>query len=105
MYNSSLELFNDLARLYLKRELLISKLADGKEITLSKSEEKIDALIKDENLLKLVKMLDEFFAIRVRLRDSVKIVRSYRNRLNQFIDHTIGSEEYSFLLALKKEEL
>jgi hypothetical protein len=105
MHESLLEPFNDLSRLYLKRELLISKLADGREITLSESEKRVDALIEDKDLLKLVKMLDEFFAIRLRSKDSVKIVRSYRNRLNQFIDHTIGLKEYSFLLSLNKEEL
>lgn len=105
MYEHLFEPFNDLARLYLKRELLISKLADGKEITLSESEKRVDALIEDENLLKLIRMLDEFFTIRLRSKDSVKIIRSYRNRLHQFVDRTIGSEEYGFLFSLNKEEL
>jgi hypothetical protein len=84
---------------------LIGKLADGREITLSESEKIVDVLIEDESLLKLVKMLDELFIIRLRSKDSVKIVRSYRNKFNRLVNRAMGSEEYGSLLALKREAL
>lgn len=103
---SNEEIFNHLAKVYIERELLINKVSDGKEVSLSQGEEKIDALIKDEHLLKLIRMIDRFFLIKIWGRpDSVKIVRSYRNRLDQFIDRTIGLEGYAFLIKLSKEEL
>lgn len=101
--NDSLRAFNDLARLYLIRELLISKLADGIEITLTESERKVDKLINDPYLLKLIRILDGLFWIK--RKDSVRIVRSYRHRLHLFINKTIGLEEYGSLLTLNKEEL
>jgi len=63
---SSHEAFNDLAKLYLIRDLLISKLANGIEVTLTQAEKKVDKLIDDPNLLKLVEMLDKFFWIKDR---------------------------------------
>ena len=97
------ETFNDLAKLYLIRDLLISKLADGIEITLTESERRVDELIDNPYLLKLVRMLDKFFWIKE--KDSVRIIRSYRHRLNLFVHRTIGLEEYGALLPLNKEEL
>ena len=99
-----LESFNSLARLYLEREMLINKLANGKETTLTSAEKKVDESIKDPSLLKLIAMLDRFFLIKGGF-GSVRNVRSYRNRLNQFVDHTIGLEEYSSLLHLEREKL
>lgn len=84
--------------------MLINKIADGKEITLTGAERKVDDLIKDLDLLRLIEMLDRFFLIKGRF-DSVAIVRSYRYRISQFVDRTIGLEEYSSLLPLKREEL
>jgi len=98
------ELFNLLARVYIERELLINKISDGKETTLSEAEKKVNSLIEDDYLIKLIEMLDRFFLIKGH-RNSVSIVRSYRYRLNQFINRTIGFEDYSFLLGLSAENL
>mgnify|MGYP000176751624 CR=1 FL=1 len=100
---SNEELFNYLAQVYVERELLINKTSDGK-ISLSEAEMKIDDLIGSTHLLKLLRMLDRFFLIKGK-SDSVKITRSYRYRLNQFINRTIGIEKYTSLLGLSKEEL
>jgi len=97
------EAFNDLAKLYLIRDVLIGKLANGIEVTLTQAENKVDELIDDPDLLKLVKMLDKFFWIKV--RGSVRMVRSYRHRLSLFVERTVGLEEYGRLLSFNKEEL
>lgn len=99
----SLELFNDLARIYLERELLINKVADGRELNLTGAERIVDRIIEDSDLLRLIGMLDRFFLMKG--RDSVDVVRSYRYRLNQFVEKTIGLESFVSLLHLKREEL
>lgn len=100
-----LEPFYDLARLYLQRELLISKLADGEEVTLTMAEEKVSALIGEAHLLDPVKMLDRWFLVRRRSNDTTRMIAGYRYRLNHFIDHTIGMREYSSFLRMEKDEL
>lgn len=77
--------------------------ANGKELTLTDAERIVDRIIEDFHLLKLIRMLDRFFLIKE--RDSVKIVRSYRYRLNLFVDRTIGLDSFASLLHLKREEL
>jgi hypothetical protein len=98
------ELFDHLAKVYVEQELLINKISDGIEISLSKAEKMVNELIKDEALLKLIRMLDRFFLIKQPAR-SVELVRAYRYRLNQFISHTIGIEKYVSILGLTREEL
>jgi hypothetical protein len=98
------ELFDHLAKVYIEQELLINKISDGIEIPLSKAENIVNELIKDEDLLKLIRMLDRFFLIK-HYRDSVKLIRAYRNRLYQFISHTIGTEKYVSILGLTRKEL
>jgi hypothetical protein len=99
-----LESFYDLARLYLQRELLISKLSDAEEVTLTMAEEKVSALIKP-HLQGPVKMLDRWFLTSRTSKDTVRMVAAYRYRLNYFIDHTIGMREYSTFLRMDKDEL
>jgi hypothetical protein len=101
------ELFDHLAKVYIEQELLINKISDGIEISLSEAENMVNELIKDEVLLKLIRMLDRFFLIRrhPRSHDSFELVRAYRNRLDQFISHTIGIEKYVSILGLTREGL
>lgn len=103
MQENLLNSFNSLASLYLQREILISKFADGKKVNLTDAEKKVDTLIKDADLLELIKKLDSFFLITG--RDSIKIVEAYRNRLGFFVNRTIGLEEYGSLLPLTTREL
>jgi flagellar biosynthesis component FlhA len=103
---STEELFNELAKIYIERESLIHKIADGRDISLSEAEEMIEALIEDKVLLRFIKMLDRFFLVKGRrIEDSVKIVEAYRHRLNQFIDRTIGFKEYTTIIGLPREKL
>jgi len=102
MYKQEDILFDDLARLYLQREILISKLCNA-EVDLTRAEDKVRDLIEDAYLLRLVGMLDDIFALTY--RDPVLLVRQYRGRLNKFVSKTIGFEEYGKLLPLKTEEL
>jgi hypothetical protein len=97
------ELFNRLAKVYIERELLINKISDGEKVSLSEAQRKVEELIKDEHLLKLLGMLDRFFLIKG--KDSIRIVRAYRYRLNQFVDRTIGHEQYALLLTSSKADL
>ncbi|MGC9086012.1 MAG: hypothetical protein ACP5IT_07495 [Thermoproteota archaeon] len=99
----SLKLFNSLARMYLQRELLINKITEGRELTLTKAERIVNGIIEDPYLLRLIEMLDRFFLIR--RKDSVSIVKSYRYRLSQFVNKTIGLENFVSLLQLRREEL
>jgi len=97
------ELFNDLSRLYLIRDILIAKLADGIEITLTEAERMVDDMIDNPELLDLMKLFDEFFYITSWYPE--RIVRSYRYRLELFVNKTIGLAEYGILLSLTKSEL
>jgi len=99
------EPFDRLARVYIERELLINKISDGKKVSLSEAQKKVEELIKDEHLLKLLRMLDRFFLIKGKRKDSIRIVRTYRYRLNQFVDRTIGHKHYALLLTSSKADL
>ena len=119
-YIRYLEYFNDIVRLYLIRNILIAKLADGVETTFTSAEERVNEIIQNPLLLRLIRMLDIylFHSKRTSKRDdpvpgekeyfrstSVDIIRSYRYRLGKLLNKTIGTEEYGLYLISSPEEL